>query len=313
MGPVPHCMSTAVQEKGYAGAPVTAIVNASARQAGAERAEWLANLLRERYDMVAEVALAQNGTEIESYARLAGRSATDLIIAAGGDGTINAVAAQLVGSAKRLGVLPLGTLNHFAKDLGIPTELEAAVQVAIEGRAAAVDVASVNGHYFLNNSSLGLYPRMVAAREQEQEKGHNKWLAWLPALWQTLRRYPVLAVRMSADDRQLLRRTPIVFVGNNQYELEGWGLGSRACLDAGRLHVSVMRHNGRAALARMFLYALFGKLGAVEEFDSLCTRELWIDSRRTRLTASLDGEVVALKTPLHYQVHARALTVMVPS
>lgn len=306
-------MSTAVQEKLYGGAPVTAIVNASARQAGAERAEWLANLLRERYGVFAEIALAESGTEIESYARLAGRSDADLVLAAGGDGTINAVAAQLVGSAKRLGVLPLGTLNHFAKDLGIPMEIEAAVQVALEGRAAAVDIASVNGRYFLNNSSLGFYPRMVAAREQEQEKGRAKWLAWLPALWQTFHRYPVLAVRMSADDRELLRRTPIVFVGNNQYELEGWGLGSRACLNGGRLHVSVMRHNGRAALARMFLYALFGKLGAVEDFDSLCTGELWIESRRKRLTASLDGEVVTFKTPLHYQIHARALKVMVPS
>jgi len=291
---------------------VTAVVNHSARQAGIERAEWLKALRRERYAIEADILLPCEVADIHAQAKRAAQGSSDLIVAAGGDGTINTVAAGLVGTDKCLGILPLGTLNHFAKDLGIPLDPQAAAENLIEGRARAVDVASVNGQVFLNNSSLGIYPRLVSAREEHEQKVRSKWIAWLPALWQTLRRYPILAIRLSTEGHALVRRTPIVFVGNNAYELEGWGIGSRTCLDDGTLQVSVLRHAGRWSLVRMFLCAFFGRLGAVKEFDSLCAPELWVEARRKHLHVSLDGEVMTLKTPLHYQIHARALRVMVP-
>src|SRR5262245_21201241 len=132
--------STAVQQRVDTAERVVGIVNASARQAGAEPATWLEQLLRTRYGIEAEIALAESGEEIASYARLAARDKSELVIAAGGDGTINAVAAHLVGTGKRIGVLPLGTLNHFARDLAIPLELEAAARAMIEGRAISIDV-----------------------------------------------------------------------------------------------------------------------------------------------------------------------------
>ena len=291
---------------------IAAVVNASARNGGAERSAWLFQWLREHCGIEAQMFLAETGAEIRACARRAVQGPSDLIIAAGGDGTINSVAAQLVGTHKRLGVLPLGTLNHFAKDLKIPLDAEAAAINLLVGRALRIDTASVNGRWFLNNSSLGLYPRAVRAREQQQKSGLHKWLAWFPALWSTLRSYPVMAVRLTADNHKLLRRTAIVFVGNNRYQLEGLGIGTRDCLNHGTLQVSVMRHAGLWGLARLFGYALAGNLDQLREFDSLCSKELWVDSRRKRLAVALDGEVTVLPTPLHYQIHPSSLTVMVP-
>lgn len=305
-------MILAASQNPVAARRATAIVNSAARRADGTDTARLEAYLGERYGVEVEIAVAQNGEEIAAFARLAARDPSQLVIAAGGDGTVNAVAAELIGSAKQLAVLPLGTLNHFAKDLGIPLDLEGAAQVAMEGRPAAVDVASVNGRIFLNNSSLGLYPRLVEEREEQQELGRNKWLAWLPALWRTLRQYPVLKVRLDAERRALVRRAPIVFVGNNRYELEGWGLGSRACLDGGMLHVSILGHEGPWGLARLLACAMVGQLERVKEFDTLCSETLWVETRRKRLSVALDGEVLSLPTPLRYRIHPRALTVMIP-
>jgi diacylglycerol kinase family enzyme len=140
-----------------------------------------------------------------------------LIVAGGGDGTISAVAGALVDTGIALGVLPLGTLNHFAKDLGIPLELEAAVRVLAEGRTARIDVGEVNGRIFVNNSSLGLYPEIVRLRERQQKRfGRAKWVAFARAAVATLRRYPFLGVSLTIDGAKALRRTPFVFIGNNE-------------------------------------------------------------------------------------------------
>ena len=155
------------------------------------------------------------------------------VVAGGGDGTISTVAALLAGTDKALAVLPLGTLNHFAKDLGLPLELEAAARVAATGRVVRVDVGEVNGRVFINNSSIGLYPRLVRRRQQQQDRlGRGKWAAFLFAGLSVLRRYPFLDVRLEADGRTFSRRTPFVFVGNNDYLMDGLQIGARARLDA---------------------------------------------------------------------------------
>ena len=124
--------------------------------------------------------LISSGADLGSLANQA-RAFGGLVVGGGGDGTIAAVAAALVGTDTPLGVLPMGTLNHFAKDLGIPLELEKAVQTLFTGKVAQVDVGEVNGRIFLNNSSLGFYPRIVQEREREQRQGHSKWVAFARA------------------------------------------------------------------------------------------------------------------------------------
>ena len=291
----------------------TVIINASSgTDDKAEAVKHLKELFGAR-GVDASVLLARSGGEIIELARRAVKEERQPIVAGGGDGTINAVAAQLVDTDRTLGVLPLGTLNHFAKDLRIPLGLKEAAETILNGRAVQVDVGEVNGRVFLNNSSLGLYPSIVHRREQQQHRlGRGKWPAFIWAALSVLRRYPFLNVRLHVDERELARRTPFVFIGNNEYVMESFDIGARACLDAGRLSLYIAHRTGRMGLLRLAWRALFGGLRDEEDFDALCTRELWIETRRRRLRVATDGEVTVMQTPLHYRVRPRALSVIVP-
>ncbi len=261
----------------------------------------------------ARISLARSGEEIIDLARRAVKDNCDPVIAGGGDGTINAVSSVLVGTKRTLGVLPLGTLNHFAKDLQIPLDLEEAARVCVAGNTTSVDVGEVNGRIFLNNSSLGLYPSIVRHREKQQERlGRGKWPAFIWAALSVLRRYPFLNVRLSVDDREIMSRTPFVFIGNNEYEMENFNLGARSCLNKGQLSLYVAHRTGRLGLLRLAFSALFGGLRKQNDFDALCTKEIWIETRRSRLRVATDGEVTVMNTPLHYRVRPGALRVLVP-
>lgn len=261
----------------------------------------------------ARITLARSGAEIVELAERAVRDDCETVVAGGGDGTINAVASALVGTNRRLGVLPLGTLNHFAKDLRIPLDLEGAVSTIFDAHVARVDVGEVNGRIFLNNSSLGLYPSIVRQREKQQERlGRGKWPAFFWATLSVLRRYPFLTVRLNTDEKEMLRRTPFVFVGNNEYEMESFNVGARSCLDAGHLSLYTAHRTGRLGLLRFAFRALFGGLRDEKDFDALCTKEIWIETRRRRLRVATDGEVTVMNTPLHYRVRPGALNVLAP-
>ncbi len=261
--------------------------------------------------LTAELILAR-GSDLTELARQAARGNSQVIVAGGGDGTINAVASELAGTDKTLGVLPLGTLNHFAKDLGIPLELDAAVQVLRDGQTVNVDVGEVNGRVFVNNSGLGLYPSIVNQRERHQRLGYRKWPAFFLAAVTVLRRYPFLGVRLSTDEHTIVSRTPFVFIGNNVYEMESMNVGGRACLNAGQLSLYMTRRVGRLGLLRLALLGMFRRLRGAKEFISLCTEELWVETKRRQLRVATDGEVTLMTTPLHYRVRPGALRVLVP-
>jgi diacylglycerol kinase family enzyme len=259
------------------------------------------------------ISMAQNGTEIRELACRAVHGGSRIVVAGGGDGTINTVAAALVGTDVACGVLPLGTLNHFAKDLRIPLDLEGAVHTILAGHTVRVDVGEVNGHVFLNNSSLGLYPRIVRHRQKQQERlGRGKWPAFLWATLLLLRRYPLLLLRLRLDSAEIIRRTPFVFIGNNEYQLELFNIGARACLDAGYLSLYMAPRVGRLGLLILALRGLSGRLRSRRDFETLCVQEAMIETRRPRLLVATDGEVRVLKTPLHYRIRPGALRVLVP-
>jgi diacylglycerol kinase family enzyme len=289
------------------------IVNGSA---GSGHGDETAQSLRERFagaGLEAQVTLAANGDEIVRAAKAARDGDADLIVGGGGDGTINAVGSVLVGTGRPYGVLPLGTLNHFAKDLGMPLDLDEAVRVIASGRHKQVDVGEVNGHLFLNNSSLGLYPDIVRDRERQQHRlGRGKWLAAAWASLAALRRYPFLSVRLTVDGQRLARRTPFVFIGNNEYLMEGLSIGERARLDGGTLSLYVAQHPGRLGLLRFALRALMGTLAQDRDFDVLLASELEVETRHPSIRVATDGEVTSMQSPLRYRVLPGALTVVVP-
>ncbi|MFD2365922.1 diacylglycerol/lipid kinase family protein [Pseudoduganella sp. GCM10020061] len=264
------------------------------------------------HGLVAEVAVAHDGSGITAATQAAVAQGARTVVAGGGDGTINAVASVIVGSGIALGILPLGTLNHFAKDLGIPLALEDAVALIARGRTRLVDVGEVNCRIFLNNSSLGLYPAIVRKREKQQRLGRGKWPAALWATVSALRRYPFLKVQLRIDGREVPRRTPFVFVGNNQYTMQGLSVGARTSLDQGQLCLYVAQNPGRLALLGFALRALVGRLAQARDFDVALVQKLEIETHHTHLRVATDGEVSMLRTPLSYRVLPRALTVIAP-
>jgi diacylglycerol kinase family enzyme len=219
----------------------------------------------------------------------------------------------MIASDKVLGVLPFGTMNHFAKDLLIPLDLEGAVATIAAGHVQKVDVGEVNGHAFINNSSLGLYPSMVREREKQQRLGRGKWPAFVWAALAVLRRYPFLDVRVGIDGQKLNSHTPFVFIGNNEYEMESLNVGRRVCLDKGELSLYMTNRTGRLGLLRLALRALLGGLRQEKDFLAVCTSEIWIGTKHKRVRVALDGEVTVMEPPLHYLVRPRALRVLTPA
>jgi diacylglycerol kinase family enzyme len=291
---------------------IEVIINAGSGTSGKEAVRQQLAELFVASGIEARISLAKSGDDLLELARRAVRGEAATIVAGGGDGTINAVASTLIDTDKTLGILPLGTLNHFAKDLKIPLDLEGAVRTIVAGNTAHVDVGEVNGRIFLNNSSLGLYPSIVHRREQKQKLGHGKWPALIWAAFSVMRRYPFLDVRLNADGKQFSSRTPFVFVGNNEYEMEGFNIGGRDRLDAGQLSLYFSRRTGRLGLLGLGLRALLRRLPKAGDFVAMCTTEVSIKTPRRRIRVSTDGEVTMMQPPLRYRVRPGALRVHVP-
>lgn len=235
------------------------------------------------------------------------------VIAAGGDGTVCAVAQVLADSTVPLGILPLGTLNHFARDLGLPVDIASAVAVIAAGRSVAVDAAEVNGRIFVNNSSIGLYPNMVRDRDRQLRQNRRaKWLAMALALFRVLRHPMARRLTIEAGDLLQPYRTPFAFIGNNIYATTLPTLGQRAALDGGELCLYIAKPRGPLGVVRLMLRAAFGRLDQTSDFERRIVTSLAIHSRHRRLSISLDGEVLRLRTPLRYRTRPGALRIFVP-
>ena len=292
--------------------PIDVIMNAgSGRGGAAESARRIQELLKAA-GRPGRVTLVRHGRDLVAAARSAVERGTEALVAAGGDGTVNAIAGVAVEAGIPFGVLPLGTLNHFAKDLGIPTDLEGALEVVTRGRVRVVDVGEVCGRIFVNNSGLGVYPTIVRLRERYGSRGAGKWLAAAWATLAVLRRRPFAAVRMVADGQPVLRRTPFVLVGNNEYRMEGIRAGTREALDRGVLAIYVMNASGRRSLLWLGFQILLGRTAQLQELDTFLLAEATIELRRHRVGVTLDGELTEMRPPLEYRIRPGALRVLAP-
>ncbi len=238
-----------------------------------------------------------------------------LVIAAGGDGTLSAVGGALADSDTTFGILPLGTLNHLARDLGIAFDLGEAAAIIAAGHSERIDVAELNGRLFLNNSAIGLYPMMVADREWQQDRlGRSKRAAMLVAGVRTLIRFHHYRLSLTVNDGAAATLdTPLLFVGNNLYRLTMPRAGCRDRLDDGLLGVVVAKSSGRLAFLRSMLRELIGKTRSDEFIVIDGVTRLRVDSRRSALTIAVDGETLRLAPPLDYRIRPRALRVVVPA
>jgi YegS/Rv2252/BmrU family lipid kinase len=252
-----------------------------------------------------------DGAAIAEQAKKAAEAGTELIVVGGGDGTISAAAGALAGTGTSLGILPLGTLNHFARDLGIPMKLDEAAKVIAAGQTRVVDVAEVNGRTFINNSAIGLYPLMVIDRDlQQQRLGRSKRFAMVVAALRTLARFHHDRLTLTVNDEQARLDTPLLFVGNNDYRIDIGAPGHRGSLQDGKLCVLVMRKKTRRGLIAASIRALLNRTRPDDMVRLDDVARLRVASRRTHLPISVDGEVTALTSPLDYKVRKRALKVI---
>ena len=261
----------------------------------------------------ANINLAKTGEQIGEFAEVAANADAEVIVAGGGDGTISSVAAIVAKTDKTFGVLPLGTLNNFSKDLLIPQDIEEAVRIIAAGNIAEIDLAELNGRIFINNSSIGLYPHIVKDREKQQERlGYGKWRAAFGATLKMFRLSPFLKVGIVVDGKLYLRKTPFVFVGNNQYEMDLYNIGRRPALDQGKLSIYFLHRGGRLGVIRLLFRTVTGRVKQWKDFEEVLAENVSIQTRRKRIYVAFDGEVSVVKTPLKYTILPKALRVFVP-
>lgn len=238
----------------------------------------------------------------------------DAVVVGGGDGSIASVAGVLAETGVPLGILPLGTFNHFAKDIGIPLALADAVAAIAAGDMRTVDLGEVNGEIFVNNSSIGIYPYLVLDRERLRDRhGMGKWPAMALAAWRTLRHFPLRRLSICAGSFPEPYRSPCVFIGNNEYCLSGRVAGKRERLDAGELCVYVAKRQSRLSLIWLACRSILGLLDQSRDLRVVKVPSAEITSRTSRLLVALDGEVTVIRPPLRYRTRPNALRVFAPA
>ena len=289
------------------------IINRGAGHHQEETQAQIEKLFQSR-GIAARVLVARHAGEIAHLAEAAARSDAEVVVAAGGDGTIDGIASVLAGTGKILGVLPLGTFNLFAKRLNIPLDLEAAVQTALSGRVAKINVGEVNGGVFLSRSGVGLYPLALRQREKMYRRfGRSRFIALLGGATALLRWGNVMTIRLTTETGEHLFRTRFVFVCNNPEELDYFHLRGRECIDADKFAVYVPKPLSPAGILRLGFRVLARQAQETQDFEWLCARELLLEIEPSTVPVSLDGDVKMIRAPLHYRLRLGALRVRVPA
>ena len=236
-----------------------------------------------------------------------------VIVAAGGDGTLNAVAKALLGSNIPLGILPLGTFNYVARVLNIPIDIMQAAEVIATGQIRSIHVAKINDQIYLNNASLGLYPLFIQRRELYNAKfGRFPLHAYTSGLDVLIRDRKELKLEVEVDGKIYPVKTPLIFFGNNQLQLAEMKLRIAKCAEQGQVAGVVVAKSDKLTLFRMLLQLIRGELEQAPDVYSFAADDVKVFSRREKLTVALDGEIVEMRPPLHITVQKNAVNIMVP-
>ncbi len=236
------------------------------------------------------------------------------VIAVGGDGTLRAVAAALVESGKEFGAIPLGTFNYFAREYGLPAHPPDALTYALRGEARPITVGELNGIPFLNNASVGLYPKVLEIREGTYRRFGRSRLAAYWSVILALARFDVnLAAEIEIAGALPTRlRTPLIFVGRNGYQIAQFHLPGSECVANHQLAAYVLPATGRAALLSLAARLLLGGIRPQQDLKTFCAAELRVRLPGRRWTAALDGERLRVSSPLTFRVREKALLAVVP-
>lgn len=251
---------------------------------------------------------------LEQKIKRAAASDADAVLCAGGDGTFTAIARGLRGTDKPLGLLPLGTANLLARDLGIPLKFEQALASLAEPRTVEIDVGEVNDRLFLHKVVIGVIPAIAAAREKLRGQGSVASLRFLRYIYRRLadaRRTAVAITSRDTIDR--IERIHAIAVANNAYD-EGWGkIFHRTSLTDGVLTLYILNRLTVADVLRLAAEMIAGRWQADDGIVIEKVRSVSLRTKRKRVAAMIDGEVEMLETPLKFRIRPKALRVLVPA
>jgi len=276
-----------------------------------QAAEEIAQIFREQGHKVRTDVRAGRDA-IAAITRICREKSCDAIVVGGGDGTVSAAAAAAAESGLALGILPLGTMNLFARSLAIPLDMRAAAEALASGERRSVDIGEVNGRLFIHHVTLGLHPRMIRLRERLSYASRlGKIWANVQAWWMALRQPPRLDAHITADGRSFSRRTAAILVSNNA--LGEGHLPYADDLRQGRLGLYVTTSRRWRDLLELTARVTLGEISENPLLESVLAKEVTIDLPHAAVNASVDGEIVSLETPLRLAVRERGLIVLRPA
>lgn len=266
-----------------------------------------------RYPDRFQVERVDSGAKLRPSIRRAVDAGFPIIAAAGGDGTIGAVAQEIAGTGIVLGIIPLGTFNYVARGLGIPLDLAGAVDALAAGSARPFLVGEVNGRIFLNNASLGIYPAILKQREGIYRRfGRSRIAAHWSVVRTFVRLYRPLSIKVTVDGQAIRTRTPLVFIARSAYQMEEFGLEGTEEVRKGRFAVFLAPDVGRLGLTTYALRLAWGGLRAGRDIEQMFGEDILIETRGVDRLVARDGERERLKTPLRFRVRRDALEVIAP-
>lgn len=262
-----------------------------------------------------EINDSQQFTTIMAEVLLRHQQSVELgvVVAAGGDGTLNSVAKHLLETQIPVGILPLGTFNYVARLLGIPLDLVEAAQVIATGQIKSIHVARINQEIYLNNASLGLYPLFIKKREDYNRIfGRLPIHAYTSALDVLIRDRKELKLKIWVDQKKYPVKTPLIFFGNNPLQLAEMKMRIAQAAEQGKVAGVVVAKSDKMTLFKLVYQLIRGKIDEASDVYSFAADQVRIESRRNKLMIAIDGETVEMTPPLNISVLKNALNVMVP-
>ncbi len=267
----------------------------------------------ERYPDRFELRVMDKGAGVADSCARAMKDGFGIIVAAGGDGTISGVAGQLAGTGRRMGIVPQGTFNFVARGLGIPEDIDEAVDLIANGAARPFPVGEVNGEIFLNNASLGIYPQIL----KEREGTYRRWgRSRMAAHWSVLRTFMAfkspVRMRVRVGGQVIRAKTPLAFVARSAYQLEHYGLDGAECIRKGEFALFLLPDVSRWQLLVRALRLANKGMKPDRDFELFSGTDIEIETSRSSQLVAMDGERVRMSTPFRFRMHADALHVIAP-
>jgi diacylglycerol kinase family enzyme len=255
----------------------------------------------------------EQGGSVEKLTRRAVRAGASAVVAVGGDGTVCGVANALAGTGIPMGVVPLGTFNYFARALGIPEDLDGALEVICEGRSRPAHVGRINDRVFLNNTSIGVYSAILKQREDTYRQfGRSRTAAYWSVVRALVQFYDPMTMRVEVDGKPLSVRTPLAFVGNSAYQLDRFALQGADAVRDGQLALFIADDVGRWGLVRHAMKLAARRMQEGRDFRVVTGRDFVIDPGRRKRLVVRDGEKEPMRGPYRVRIDENALDVIQP-